>query len=297
MSESSYIGKDTDIIINESSNIISYYIDLLSLNDSNNILNIHSMKKISKNGDYFVVLDDGLYIYNFEKSKREIIFYFNQTIFEDDDKNNHIIISNNETDNKIAVLINHHFFIYSYENSIKNIEYILIQNLIDNEHLTQPFNIEIDNFKLIIDLIKLDKNNKIAYGCSQNYIKSFIFENYTSIKSDIPKIIEFKLENSCEQSCQFDFYYSLIKCIKYPLMKTNFILLTLKRGDNNYEIISEEDVHDGLSLKRYGNYFNNATFSLTKEINLICYNNNITVVCYYKNNTNRKFTKINYYIY
>jgi hypothetical protein len=60
LSESSYIGKDTDIIINESSNIISYYTDLLSLNDSNNILNIHSMKKTSKNGDYFVVLDDGL---------------------------------------------------------------------------------------------------------------------------------------------------------------------------------------------------------------------------------------------
>ena len=63
------------------------------------------MKKISNNEDYLVILDNGLYIYNFEKSKHEIIFIFNQTIFEDNDKNNHIIISNNETDNKIAVLL------------------------------------------------------------------------------------------------------------------------------------------------------------------------------------------------
>ena len=32
----------SDIIINESSNIISYYTDLLSLNDLNNILNIEN---------------------------------------------------------------------------------------------------------------------------------------------------------------------------------------------------------------------------------------------------------------
>ena len=62
-------------------------------------------------------------------------------------------------------MINHHLFIYSYGNSIKNIEYILIERLMDNEHLTQPFNILIDNFKLIIDLIKIDKYNSVLFGC------------------------------------------------------------------------------------------------------------------------------------
>ena len=251
------------------------------------------MKKISNNEDYLVILDNGLYIYNFEKSKHEIIFIFNQTIFEDNDKNNHIIISNNETDNKIAVLINHHLFIYSYGNSVKNIEYILIERLMDNEHLTQPFNILIDNFKLIIDLIKIDKSNDFFNDCSKNYLKTFIFENYRYINNEDPKIIEYNLYNSCEQSCQFDFFSSSIKCIIEQIYDTCLRLLTIKKQDNNYEKISEEEVHES-GLKRTVNYFYNVTFTFAQKMDLICYKKNVTIECYYKNNTNGKFTKINY---
>ena len=42
---------------------------------------IQSMKKISDNGDYFVVLDSGLCIYNFEQSMQINITIFNESIF------------------------------------------------------------------------------------------------------------------------------------------------------------------------------------------------------------------------
>ena len=77
---------------------------------------IQSMKKISDNGDYFVVLDSGLYIYNFEQSTQINITIFNEPIFETRDEYNQIIISKNEDDilnqTKIAALINYHLFIH-----------------------------------------------------------------------------------------------------------------------------------------------------------------------------------------
>ena len=76
-----------------------------------------SMKKISDDEDYFVILDSGIYIYNFEKSK-QINKIFNESIFEENDEYNQIIISKNKDDDsyelKIAALINYHLFIYLY---------------------------------------------------------------------------------------------------------------------------------------------------------------------------------------
>ena len=133
----------------------------------------------------------------------------------------------------------------------------------DNEHLTQPFNILIDNFKLIIDLIKIDKSNDFINECSKNYLKTFIFENYRYINNEDPKIIEYNLENSCEQSCQFDFFSSSIKCIIEQIYDFTLKLLTIKKQDNNYEKISEEEVYD-TGIKRNGNNFNNVTFTFAQ---------------------------------
>ena len=80
-----------------------------------------SMKKISEDGDYFIILDSGIYIHNFEKSKQINIKIFNESIFETNDEYNQIIISKNQDDNsneiKIAALINHHLYIYTYDDS------------------------------------------------------------------------------------------------------------------------------------------------------------------------------------
>ena len=135
----------------------------------------HNMKKISDAGDYFIILDNGLYIYNFEKSNCEKIRDLDKSIFYSNDEYNNIIISNNYNSNsneiKIASLINQHLYVYSYNNL--NCDYKLITSLIDNNHYTYPFDIKIDNYKLRINFVKYE---------SKYYIKTFEFENYLSIK-------------------------------------------------------------------------------------------------------------------
>ena len=82
-----------------------------------------SIKKISDNGDFFVILDKGLYIYNFESYKCENIAGLNKSIFEENDEYNQIIISENynisSKETKIATLINQYLYIYTYDNSKK----------------------------------------------------------------------------------------------------------------------------------------------------------------------------------
>ena len=56
---------------------------------------IRSMKKISDDGDYFVILDNGLYLYNFEKFKNINLITFNKSPFETKDEDNNITISKN----------------------------------------------------------------------------------------------------------------------------------------------------------------------------------------------------------
>ena len=104
---------------------------------------IRSMKKISDDGDYFVILDSGIYIYNFEKSTQINITIFNESIFETKDEYNQIIISKNQDDIsneiKIGALINHHLYIYTYNDSNNKLEYLLIEQLKDSRQLTHPF--------------------------------------------------------------------------------------------------------------------------------------------------------------
>ena len=80
----------------------------------------HSLKKISDDGDYLVVLDKGLYLYNFDdpsinslKIKGLDATIKSVTISEkyDDD---------NTDEFKIAVLINQILYVFHYDNSNRN---------------------------------------------------------------------------------------------------------------------------------------------------------------------------------
>ena len=107
------------------------------------ICKLRSMKEISDNGDFCVVLDSGLYIYNFENTKKKVITTFNQSIFNIRDDYNRIVITKNEdkisNETKIAALINQHLYIYTFGNSNTNLEYLLIKNLTGNLYRTFPF--------------------------------------------------------------------------------------------------------------------------------------------------------------
>ena len=110
------------------------------------------LKKLSENEDYFVLLDNGLYSYNFENSKCHNIKELDSSILLNNNGNNFISISNiykNEQVTKIAALINQHLYIYSHDESNTKVENLDIGSLVNNDQTIYPFNFRIENFQLI----------------------------------------------------------------------------------------------------------------------------------------------------
>ena len=174
-----------------------------------------TIKKISDNGDYFMILESALYIYNFHNSKSKLIIELDKSIFEENDDYNYYLISNiyqnNPGEKKIGAIINHNLYVYTYDSLNSNIELINLERLIDNNHNIHPFNIQIDNNKISIYLIQYEEFN---LGMMMVYnIKAFIFENYNSIAVNEPQIKCYSSGDIVNYpNCQFDYDNSLIKC-------------------------------------------------------------------------------------
>ena len=129
---------------------------------------IKIMKKISDDGDYFVILDNGLYLYNFETLKKINLTIFNKSPFKTKYEDNNIIISKNYDDIlneiKISALINHHLYIYTYGSSNNKVDYLLIDDLKNsNDKAYYSFNVEIKNFTVTILFIKMVKWTIFGY--------------------------------------------------------------------------------------------------------------------------------------
>ena len=235
---------------------------------------IQRMKKISDNGDYFVVLDSGLYIYNFEQSTQINITIFNEPIFETRDEYNQIIISKNEDDilnqTKIAALINYHLFIYTYDDSNNKLEHLLIEQLKKQwySYYNYPFQVEIKNFSVIIYFIS-------RYSIINPFkIQSLSFQNYLDIKNNEPKIdiyFEKKFILSPSFFCQIDKYDSSINCV-YDDKYGNLYFLIINKNGDKYEN-QEKLVYKYLYYHRVGSTsFNNITFTSNSDTIFVCAN-------------------------
>ena len=233
------------------------------------------IKKISTNGDYLILLDCGLYIYNYEKQKCEFIRDIKESNLNKKDINNNIIISKIENIKrnviKITVLINEHLFIYTYPN--KNVEYILLNSLVDKLHNIYPFIAQIDDDKLIINSIKYEYDFYF-------HIKSYIYYNYlqTQNTNKSEKNIFSDFSNK-KPFCLFDTYNKIIKCIYYK--NYSFHFLTIKDNfiqKNNIITFTESKI----------------TFTFSKCIDLVCCSSNNATKCFYKNNANDTFQSISY---
>ena len=89
---------------------------------------------------------------------------------------------------KIAALINQHLFVYTTDNNNKIVEEIIIDSLSDVGQNIFPFDIQINNFKLIIYIVENDEDNSLS---SRSYnIKSYSFKNYSAI---IPSELDIKI--------------------------------------------------------------------------------------------------------
>ena len=100
------------------------------------------IEKINEKGDYFVVLNNGLYIYNFENSTCEIIKNLENSFDKNDEYNIILITKSINTDSeeiKMVTLINHNLYVLTQDNINNKIEKFDIISLNDREHNTFPF--------------------------------------------------------------------------------------------------------------------------------------------------------------
>ena len=108
------------------------------------------IKKLSLSDSYFVVLDSGLYLYNFNTLDCSIILSFNSTVYRS--SNDKIILNelNGDYNSYILCLVNEYLFVFS------EFTYKLVYNKIDDiitfnmdYYNIIPYQIENNNIRFI----------------------------------------------------------------------------------------------------------------------------------------------------
>ena len=272
--------KDIHIMI-----FILFLINLFSLI----MCSFYGIQKISNNDNFLVLLDKGLYNYNYESKKCEIIKKLDDSIFEENDEYNRVVITKNSkidsTETKIAVLINQHLYIYTYDNSSNNFKYTLINSLIDSEHKTFPFHVQIVDFKLTIYLLK----HEMSFVLYNYFLKSFGFNNYLSIKNNEPKLIKYEDNFSNFPVCQLDTNSLNIKCI-YVLAVYNYLkYIEFKNNEDSYVSITD-NIIEGIGNVNY----ENINFVISSNKDFTCFSRNNETNCYYSANSKGNFQKISH---
>ena len=259
------------------------------------------IKKISDNGDYFVISDNGLFIYNFENSICDMIKQIDLSQLSCKRICDYFMISNIYKSEsgviKIAVLINQYLYIYTNDNLTKSLKKINIKNFFDDEYYIHPFNIEIDNDKLTIYYLQNEKSCKL---CKGNIMISFL-ENYSSIESSTHRIkkVNKDFHNNIPEICQFDYYNSLIKCIYKNVGKTFLKYLVIKKDttkvkNNRIETHTTKVYDNKIETQNDVNQFTSFTFAFSSNMNLFCYliGRKKEISCHFKTNSEKNFKNI-----
>ena len=270
-----------------------FYIMLLFIFISNFFIPIIcsflDLKKISENEDYFVLLDNGLYIYNFENSKCHNIKELDSSQLLNNNENNFISISNiykNEEETKIAALINQHLYVYSYNDSYTKVEILDIESLVNNDQTIFPFNFRIENFQLIINLIKYEKKNLLM----KHFVRSFDFGNYLFINNNEPKIVKYDDDYTNKPICQFDDFNSLIKCVYVHAGNTYLNFFKIQKSEDCYK-----NVDDEISIeKKLLSDYKMITLTFCQNKDFVCFSRNNEIRCYFKKKSEEEFSRISY---
>ena len=196
--------------------IFLYYI-LLSIK---NVLGdkFIDINKLSVTDTYFVVLDSGLYLYNFNTLDCSIILSFNSTVYRS--SNNKIILNeiNDYYNSYILCLVNEYLFIFNEKNN-KTISYkINVFNLLDYKYYDLlPYKFEHNNLSFIF----------VCWKESPKLI--FYYYNFT-LNDDINNPIEISFENFIVKnnkiSCQINSYLSIIKCFYHEIIESKKYIST-----------------------------------------------------------------------
>ena len=172
------------------------------------------IKKLSVSDSYFVVLDKGLYLYNFNNFNTldcSIILSFNSTVYRN--SSDKIILNelNDDYNSFILCLVNEYFFIFNEKNNKTN---------------SYKMNDIIPQNKKYYDLLpfKLESNNMSLIFVFYNDASKLIFHFYSfSLTDGINEPIEISFDNikikNYKISCQIDSYLSMIRCFYHEIIK------------------------------------------------------------------------------
>ena len=202
------------------------------------------IKKIPLNDNYFVVLNTGLYIYNFNTLICSLILKFNSYVYKE--VNNKIVTKELDYKNKLYILclVNDYLFIFN-AHSNKTLSYKL--NIEDIPNINYyydllPYKIINNTISFIIPFNK-EENNLIFYY--------FNFElNNNSISPNPNKILFDNLEILNKTiSCQISPQSSFIKCFYYKYINLEYYFLMTKFiiQENMYNIFLNGD----FTLEKY----------------------------------------------
>ena len=263
--------------------IIYLYYILLSIK---NVLGdkFIDINKLSVTDTYFVVLDSGLYLYDFNTLDCSLILNFNSSVYRSPDDKVILNEINYYYNSYILCLVNEYLFIFN-ENNNKTISYQI------NDF--NPLNYK------YYDLLpyKFEHNNlSLIFVCHNNEHSKLIFYYYNfNLKDDMNEPMEISFENFIVKnnkiSCQINSYLSIIKCFYHEIIESKKYISTASflikdmnityDGVSNFETNNSAKINQLKSTKSYNNKF------------FICFSEDKHPVCCINNYSTNEISKIN----
>ena len=277
--DSFYHFKSSHIII-----IYLYYI-FISINEAFSQTFI-DMKKLSIRDNYFVVLDSGLYLYNFNTLNCSLIHEFNNIEYKNSDNN--ILINELYYSYKayIFCLVNEYLFIFNEKTfTLLNYKINEISLFTNNFYNILPYNIQNNNISFII-----------VFNNASTNLFFYLYNFNLNEGINEPKIITFNNMNNENKmiKCEINYYSTFITCFYYSKNSTHNYL------SSKTFLIKNKNINEGKL-----NLYDNGLFgiiNIIKQIKLAKdYNDNLFVcflsenmpICLIINNNNYEIKEIN----
>ena len=252
---------------------------LISLNNIKCTTYFKDIKKIAFNNNYFVVLTDGLYLYNHNLLNCSKIFCFNSTIYKNSDDKIILTKLEEKSNSFILCLINKYLFIY---NAKKNrIKYHLLNDIAiirDNYCNIMPYKISGNFLSFVLVLSKKNTANLNFYYYDYN-----INDKNIELKKEI--LYYNLMITSNKINCQINSFLSYINCFSY--YKNNNIQYLIST------IFSiDEDNLDIIKKDRYNYILDN----MVNEIKSVLSSNNKFFICLSSGSEKRLVCYFNEYL-
>ena len=239
--------------------------------------------KIPLQTNYFVVLESGLYLYNFNNLDCSIIHKFNSSVYRSYNNKINLTELEDESNSYIFCLVNEYLFIFNSQNN-KTLSYKLNEINInkDDYYNLMPHKIKNNNISFILAYY----NNKIKLR--------FFYYNFNKDNISQPNIFSFNDINVLNNiiRCHINSRISIIKCFYHESNKSQNYLSSIFFEINDMDIIQNDTykikVKNSINQIKLALSFNNNYFiclTILKSQKLVPY-------CYINSCLSNNFTSI-----